>query len=90
MVAPGLVLTVAHVAAPDGDLERAVDVREADSTGVWHRARIVWEHRELDLVLLRTEGAVIGGDLPPVRWGELVSDDPGSRPVCTVTGFPRA
>ncbi|MDH6544217.1 serine protease [Streptomyces sp. SPB4] len=90
MVAPGLVLTVAHVAAPDGDLARAVDVREVDSTGVWYRARIVWEHRELDLVLLRTEGAVIGGDLPPVRWGELVSDDPGGRPVCTVTGFPRS
>lgn len=86
-VAPGLILTVYHVACPAGDKE-PVTVR--DKIGRTAEATIVWADAELDAVLLQTDRAVLGAGLTVARWGELTCDYPDARPVCSMTGFPWA
>ncbi|MEU8849744.1 serine protease [Streptomyces sp. NPDC048564] len=87
LVAPGLVLTAYHVACPGGD-RQPVTVR--DKAGMTAQATIAWADPDLDAVLLETDHTVLGAGLPVVRWGELTCDYPEARPVCSMTGFPRA
>lgn len=87
LVAPGLVLTAYHVACPGGD-RQPVTVR--NKIGQAAEATIAWADAELDAVLLQTDRTVLGASLPIVRWGELTCDYPDARPVCSMTGFPRA
>ncbi|MFH8663083.1 trypsin-like peptidase domain-containing protein [Streptomyces afghaniensis] len=87
LVAPGLVLTAYHVACPGGDRE---PVKVRDKTGRAAEATITWADADLDAVLLQTDRTVLGAGLPVVRWGELTCDYPDARPVCSMTGFPRA
>ncbi|NUK17675.1 S1 family peptidase [Streptomyces lunaelactis] len=87
LVAPGLVLTAYHVACPGGD-RQSVTVR--DKIGHAAEATIAWADAELDAVLLQTDRTVLGAGLPVARWGELTCDYPDARPVCSMTGFPRA
>ncbi|MGW1765132.1 S1 family peptidase [Streptomyces sp. NPDC002073] len=87
LIAPGLVLTAHHVAVPgDGSV---VAVRDTVSAG-FTEAVVVWESTELDAVLLKADRALVGAGLGVVRWGELVCDYPSGRPVCSMTGFPKA
>ncbi|MFG3268902.1 S1 family peptidase [Streptomyces bobili] len=86
LIAPGLVLTAHHVALPGED---SVDVRDTASAG-FTQAAVVWESTELDAVLLKADRALVGAGMGVVRWGELVCDYPGRRPVCSMTGFPKA
>jgi hypothetical protein len=87
LVAPGLALTAYHVACPGGD-RQPVTVR--DKAGRTAEAANVWSDAELDAVLLETDRIVLGAGLPVARWGELTCDYPDARPVCSMTGFPRA
>ncbi|MCZ0999641.1 trypsin-like peptidase domain-containing protein [Streptomyces mirabilis] len=87
LVAPGLVLTAYHVACPGGD-RQPVTVR--DKIGQTAEATIAWADAELDAVLLQTDRTVLGAGLSVARWGELTCDYPDARPVCSMTGFPRA
>ncbi|MFH8738008.1 trypsin-like peptidase domain-containing protein [Streptomyces sp. NPDC017964] len=87
LIAPGLVLTAHHVALPGGD--SVVAVRDTVSAG-FTEAAVVWESPELDAVLLKADRALVGAGMGVVRWGELVCDYPGGRPVCSMTGFPKA
>ncbi|MDW8478393.1 serine protease [Streptomyces scabiei] len=87
LVAPGLVLTAYHVACPGGDRE-PVTVR--DKRGRAAEATIAWADADLDAVLLQADRTVLGAGLPVVRFGELTCDYPDARPVCSMTGFPRA
>ncbi|WP_432095640.1 trypsin-like peptidase domain-containing protein [Streptomyces sp. bgisy100] len=87
LVAPGVVLTAHHVACPGGDMQ-PVTVR--DRVGRTAEAEVVWADAALDVVLLSTDRAVLGTDLAVARWGELTCDYPAARPMCTMTGFPRA
>ncbi|MET8538262.1 hypothetical protein ABZV67_42845 [Streptomyces sp. NPDC005065] len=87
LIAPGLVLTAHHVALPGGG--SVVTVRDTVSVG-FTEAAVVWESTELDAVLLKADRALVGAGMGVVRWGELVCDYPGSRPVCSMTGFPKA
>lgn len=87
LIAPGLVLTAHHVALPGGG--SVVAVRDTASTG-FTEAAVVWESPELDAVLLKADRALVGVGTGIVRWGELVCDSPGQRPVCSMTGFPKA
>uniref|UniRef100_UPI002F90AF78 serine protease n=1 Tax=Streptomyces antimycoticus TaxID=68175 RepID=UPI002F90AF78 len=86
LIAPGLVLTAYHVACPGGDIQPAT-IR--DKSGRTAEAELVWSDTVLDTVLLRTDRD-LGAGLAVVRWGELTCDYPEARPVCTMTGFPRA
>ncbi|MER5201241.1 trypsin-like peptidase domain-containing protein [Streptomyces sp. NPDC002755] len=87
LIAPGLVLTAHHVVMPGGD--SVVAVRDTASAG-FTEAVVVWESTELDVVLLKADRSLIGAGMGVVRWGELVCDYPGRRPVCSMTGFPKA
>ncbi|MGI5532481.1 trypsin-like peptidase domain-containing protein [Streptomyces syringium] len=87
LIAPGLVLTAHHVALPGGD--GVVAVRDTVSAG-FTEAAVVWESPELDAVLLKADRTLVGAGLGVLRWGELVCDYPGRRPVCSMTGFPKA
>jgi hypothetical protein len=87
VIAPGLVLTAHHVAQPGGG--SVVMVRDIVSAG-FAEAVVVWENTELDAVLLKTDRTAVGAGMGVVRWGELVCDYPGHRPVCSMTGFPKA
>lgn len=87
LIAPGLVLTAYHVALPGGD--GAVTVRDMASAA-FTEAAVVWECPELDAVLLQADRALVGAGMSVVRWGELVCDYPARRPVCSMTGFPKA
>ncbi|MFI1869501.1 hypothetical protein [Streptomyces jumonjinensis] len=51
---------------------------------------MVWERPELDAVLLKADRTLVGAGMGVVHWGELVCDSPGRRPVCSMTGFPKA
>ncbi|WP_331730250.1 serine protease [Streptomyces sp. NBC_00073] len=86
LIAPGLVLTAYHVALPGEGSVAVRDTASADFT----EAVVVWENAELDAVLLKADRALVGAGLGVVRWGELVCDYPGRRPVCSMTGFPKA
>ncbi|MFD3488756.1 trypsin-like peptidase domain-containing protein [Streptomyces sp. NPDC058665] len=87
LIAPGLVLTAHHVALPGGD--SVVTVRDTASAA-FTEATVVWESPELDAVLLMADRALVGAGMGVVRWGELVCDYPSDRPVCSMTGFPKA
>ncbi|WP_055606702.1 trypsin-like peptidase domain-containing protein [Streptomyces prasinus] len=87
LIAPGLVLTAHHVALPGGD--SVVTVRDTASAG-FTEAAVVWESAELDTVLLKADRSLVGAGMGVVRWGELVCDYPDRRPVCSMTGFPKA
>ncbi|MEU0630640.1 serine protease [Streptomyces sp. NPDC005989] len=87
LIAPGLVLTAHHVALPGAD--GVVTVRDTASAS-FTEAVVVWESPELDAVLLTADRALVGAGVGVVRWGELVCDYPGRRPVCSMTGFPKA
>lgn len=87
LVAPGVVLTAHHVACPGGDMQ-PVTVR--DRAGRTAQAEVVWADATLDVVLLSTDRSALGTDLAVARWGELTCDYPAARPMCTMTGFPRA
>ncbi|MFJ9181360.1 serine protease [Streptomyces sp. NPDC102360] len=87
LIAPGLILTAHHVALPGGG--SVVTVRDTTSAG-FTEAVMVWESTELDAVLLKTDRTLVGAGLGIVRWGELACDAPGRRPVCSMTGFPKA
>ncbi|WP_447028153.1 S1 family peptidase [Streptomyces rochei] len=87
LVAPGVVLTAHHVACPGGDMQ-PVTVR--DKAGRTAEAEVVWADAALDVVLLSADRSVLGTDLSVARWGELTCDYPAARPMCTMTGFPRA
>ncbi len=87
LIAPGLVLTAHHVALPGRD--SVVTVRDTASVG-FTGAAVVWENAELDAVLLQADRTCVGAGMGVVRWGELVCDYPGRRPVCSMTGFPNA
>lgn len=87
LIAPGLVLTAYHVALPgEGSVVAVRDTVSAGFTG----ATVVWENAGLDAVLLKADRALVGAGLGVVRWGELVCDYPDRRPVCSMTGFPKA
>ncbi|MGV9942410.1 hypothetical protein [Streptomyces sp. NPDC003401] len=87
LIAPGLVLTAHHVALPGGDSVVTVrDTASADCT----EAAVVWGSTELDAVLLKADRSLVGAGMGVARWGELVCDYPDRRPVCSMTGFPRA
>ncbi|MFF2927192.1 hypothetical protein ACFVTP_33110 [Streptomyces celluloflavus] len=87
LIAPGLVLTAHHVALPGGGGVVAVrDTASVDFT----EAVVVWESTELDAVLLKADRVLVGAGMGVVRWGELVCDYPGRRPMCSMTGFPKA
>ncbi|MFF2044052.1 trypsin-like peptidase domain-containing protein [Kitasatospora sp. NPDC058170] len=88
IIAPGLVLTAYHVVCLKGD-NKPVIVRALEG-GCQADAEVVWSDAELDAVLLRTDRARIGTDLTAVRWGQLTCEHAAVRPVCTMTGFPRA
>ncbi|MCX4596968.1 serine protease [Streptomyces sp. NBC_01549] len=87
LLAPGLVLTALHVAKPGGG--SVVKVRDTASA-TFTEAVAVWQSSELDAVLLTADRARVGADVRVVRFGELVCDYPDRRPVCTMTGFPKA
>ncbi|MFI0219906.1 trypsin-like peptidase domain-containing protein [Streptomyces lydicus] len=87
LIAPGLVLTARHVALPGGG--SVVAVRDTASAA-FTEAAVVWQSTELDAVLLKTDRTLVGAGMGVVRWGELVCDYPGRRPVCSMTGFPKA
>ncbi|UDM05537.1 S1 family peptidase [Streptomyces longhuiensis] len=87
LVAPGVVLTAHHVACPGGDM---LPVTVRDKVGRTAEAEVVWADAALDVVLLSTDRSLLGTDLAVARWGELTCDYPAARPVCTMTGFPRA
>ncbi|MGW8065920.1 S1 family peptidase [Streptomyces ziwulingensis] len=87
LVAPGVVLTAHHVACPGGDMQ-PVTVR--DKAGRTAEAEVIWADAALDVVLLSADHSVLGTDLAVARWGELTCDYPAARPMCTMTGFPRA
>lgn len=87
LIAPGLILTACHVALPaDGSV---VMVRDTVSAG-FTEALVVWENPGLDAVLLKADRTRVGAGLGVARWGELVCDAPGHRPVCSMNGFPKA
>ncbi|MHA6760957.1 hypothetical protein [Streptacidiphilus sp. PAMC 29251] len=83
-----MVLTAYHVAC-FGRSEEGIVVRTLDG-GVLVDAAVVWADASLDAVLLWCDPDLVGPDLSPVRWGRMVCDTAWARPVCTVTGFPRA
>lgn len=87
LIAPGVILTARHVALPGSDA--MVMVRDTVSA-LPTEASVVWESTELDIVLLTADAKLVGADTSVVRFGELVSDYPAHRPVCTMTGFPKA
>ncbi|MFD4144534.1 hypothetical protein [Streptomyces sp. NPDC058572] len=87
LIAPGLVLTAHHVAKPGGG--SVVQVRDLASA-TFTDAVAVWECTELDAVLLTADRAQFGAGVRGVRFGELVCDYPARRPVCSMTGFPKA
>ncbi|QXE38068.1 serine protease [Streptomyces sp. GMY02] len=87
LLGPGLVLTAHHVAQPGGD--SVVQVWSAAGAR-FVKASMVWENRELDAVLLAADRVLVGSDVGIVRFGELVCDDPDLRPMCSMTGFPKA
>jgi hypothetical protein len=87
LIAPGVVLTAHHVACPGGDMQ-PVTVR--DKAGRTAQAEVVWADAALDVVLLTSNHSVLGTELAVARWGELTCDYPAARPMCTMTGFPRA
>ncbi|MGW2028116.1 trypsin-like peptidase domain-containing protein [Streptomyces decoyicus] len=87
LIAPGLVLTARHVALPGGG--SVVAVRDTASAA-FTEAAVVWQSTELDAVLLKAGRTLVGAGMGVVRWGELVCDYPGRRPVCSMTGFPKA
>ena len=88
VVGPGLVLTAYHVACLGGD-ENGVTVRML-AGGAEDEGVVVWADARLDAVLVECDPELIGPTLSPVRWGRLVCEESRTRPVCTVTGFPRA
>lgn len=86
LIAPGLVLTAYHVAWPGEGVVAVRDTASSDFT----EAVVVWEDTGLDAVLLKADSALVGANLGVVRWGELVCDYPERRPVCSMSGFPKA
>ncbi|MYW00800.1 serine protease [Streptomyces sp. SID3343] len=84
-IAPGLILTAAHVAKPDQD----GDIEVRDLAGVASTASILWSDPQLDAALLRTDPK-IGAETSVVRWGHLVCDDRDRRAPCTMAGMPQA
>ncbi|MFF5403706.1 trypsin-like peptidase domain-containing protein [Streptomyces misionensis] len=89
LVAPGLVLTAAHI-VPDRQADGGIVVEQPHRAMGPLPAEVVWRRYDagvdgVDAALLALpEGT---GELPPVRWGELVTELPG-READTV-GFPR-
>ncbi|MFE7784426.1 trypsin-like peptidase domain-containing protein [Streptomyces nigrescens] len=89
IIAPGLVLTAAHVACRQGPDGQPVLVRALDG-GPAVNAQVTWHDQGLDSAILQTDRQQLGVDVPIVRWGELTCEHPAERPVCTAIGFPRA
>jgi hypothetical protein len=89
VIAPGLILTAAHVVLPeDGsvvEVHGLVEVR--DLTGALAAAEVIWHDADLDAVLLRTD-RVVGAGTSSVHWGELVCDYRARRTAGTMAGFP--
>lgn len=86
LIAPGLVLTALHVAQPT---PRDVAVRDLQNTK-FTPAHVVWSDPRLDAALLEADRDAVGAGMTTVRFGELVCSDPGHRPQCTMSGFPKA
>ncbi|MFB6437854.1 trypsin-like peptidase domain-containing protein [Streptomyces sp. NPDC056411] len=89
IIAPGLVLTAAHVACRQGLDGQPVLVRGLDG-GPPVEARMTWHDEDLDSAILQADRQQLGAGVPIVRWGELTCEHPAERPVCTAIGFPRA
>ncbi|GCB52784.1 HEXXH motif-containing putative peptide modification protein [Streptomyces sp. NL15-2K] len=87
LVAPGRVLTAAHV------VKGAVSVRvrfQADRPGERTiEASVVWRHVGVDAAVLALQGVPVGveEDVAPVRFGQVSEWDRVVR--CTALGFPR-
>ncbi|MEU9098824.1 hypothetical protein [Streptomyces sp. NPDC048361] len=86
LIAPGLVLTALHVAQPT---PRQVAVRDLVHTE-FTEAHVVWSDPRLDAALLEADRDLVGAGMTTMRFGELVCSDPGHRPHCTMSGFPKA
>jgi tetratricopeptide (TPR) repeat protein len=88
VVAGPLVLTAAHVG---GDVGATVRLRLLGAGADLFDGRVVWSsHTEtLDVALVEiTSPGHAMGDLPPVRWGRLVTARAGV--ACEAAGFPDA
>ncbi|WP_177239623.1 hypothetical protein [Streptomyces monashensis] len=60
------------------------------ASATFSEAVAVWESAEWDVVLLVADRALVGAGVQAVGFGELVSDYPARRPVCSTTGFAKA
>ncbi|WP_344574670.1 serine protease [Streptomyces lunalinharesii] len=88
IIAPGLILTAAHVSCRQGPDGRPVLVRALEG-GSTVEAQVIWHDAELDSALLQADRGNLGAGVPIVRWGELTCEHPGNRPLCTAVGFPK-
>ncbi|GAA0587638.1 hypothetical protein [Streptomyces crystallinus] len=90
VVAPGVILTARHLAAPHPGLDaepRRVRLLSR-APGPKTRAEVAW-HRG-DAALLRCRPQDLGETFAPVRWGELTCTKPVPVPECSAVGLPRA
>ena len=85
-LAPRLVLTAAHVVAPNGPPLTDVQVRDAE--GKLRTADVPWHDADLDVALVNiTDPEWLEPSwAQPVRWGRLVTQHAGLR--ADVRGFP--
>ncbi|WP_052397278.1 trypsin-like peptidase domain-containing protein [Streptomyces sp. NRRL F-5123] len=91
LIAPGLVLTSAHVVPGPGATVTVSRVRGARGERGRHPATVLWRgtpHARDDAALLRVDapGARPPWPVPPVRWGRLVTHASGTP--CATTGLP--
>ncbi|MFI2911697.1 trypsin-like peptidase domain-containing protein [Streptomyces sp. PDY-4] len=86
VVAPGLVLTAAHI-LPDRPAGARITVEQPQRGVGPLPAEVVWQRYDddVDAALLALPGG--GGAQPPVRWGEFVTELPDRE--ADTAGFPR-
>ncbi|MET4660789.1 tetratricopeptide (TPR) repeat protein [Streptomyces sp. PvP037] len=86
VVAPGLVLTAAHI-LPDRAAGARITVEQPHRGVEPLPAEVVWQRYDddVDAALLALPGG--GGAQPPVRWGEFVTELPDRE--ADTAGFPR-
>ncbi|MFD0314765.1 trypsin-like peptidase domain-containing protein [Streptomyces flavalbus] len=87
LVAPGLVLTAAHVVTPRPPSGQVLVELPRALPGAVLPAEVVWSRYDddVDAALLRLDGGP--AEVPPLRWGELVTELPGRE--VEAAGFPR-
>ncbi|MFI0896483.1 tetratricopeptide repeat protein [Streptomyces sp. NPDC020983] len=91
LIAPGLVLTSAHVVPERGAAVAVSRVRSARGKAGQYPATVLWRgtpHERDDAALLGVgaAGARPPWPVPPVRWGRLVTHRSGT--ACATTGLP--